>query len=378
MGAQDIQDQGVTVTALGFREQRDRQASTTSNVEGARLGTTGETSVITALSAKAPGVNITRTGGDPGASARIVIRGPSTITGNIEPLFVVDGIPMSNSQFGNGGAGVQEQSRLSDLNPADIESVEVLKGGAAAALFGSRAANGVVLITTKSGARAGGRMNVQFTSQVSVDEVNREIPMQTIYGQGSNGIYQNYSATGAGQSASYGDIIADRAGNTAAYYPGSTLVTRGTAAGQTIRQFTNGTAANPHGGNNSTATYDRFNAVFGTGTAFDNNLSISGSDAANAYFLSVGNLAQQGTIRSNSNYNRTSIRLNAERQFTSQFRVAATTSFARVTSDRVQQGSNTSGIMLGAVRSPADYNMEAAYLGNFTDCLLYTSPSPRD
>ena len=112
--------------------------------------------MVNALSGKASGVRITKSNGDPGAGSTIRIRGANSIGGSIQPLIIVDGVPLDNTTNYGGGntitggnGGVTQGSRLNDINPADIESVNVLKGASAASLYGSRAANGVVVITTK-------------------------------------------------------------------------------------------------------------------------------------------------------------------------------------------------------------------------------------
>jgi TonB-dependent SusC/RagA subfamily outer membrane receptor len=139
----------VSVTATGMKQSTRKMGYTTSQVQGKKLTTTGEGGVIQALTGKASNVQITKNSGDPGAGAYIQIRGQNTITGNTQPLIIVDGVPVSNSSLGGGIDGVVQQSRLNDINPQDIENVEVLKGAAAAAIWGTRAANGVILITTK-------------------------------------------------------------------------------------------------------------------------------------------------------------------------------------------------------------------------------------
>jgi len=123
----------VVVTALGTKTQRDRFASSVATLDGTAVAKSGETSLLTGLSGKASGVLITRNGGDPGAGAYIQIRGQNTINGNIQPLFIIDGVPVSNASDNTGtgtasGNGIVQQSRINDLNPEDIERMEVLKG----------------------------------------------------------------------------------------------------------------------------------------------------------------------------------------------------------------------------------------------------------
>ena len=123
----------VVVSALGVKQSNDEQGVATSQVQGNAIARSGETSAITGLSGKASGVQITRTGGDPGAGAYIQIRGQNSITGSNQPLIIVDGVPISNSNLGSGMGGVVQQSRLNDINPNDIASVQILKGAAASA-----------------------------------------------------------------------------------------------------------------------------------------------------------------------------------------------------------------------------------------------------
>ena len=146
----------VVVSALGFTENRDEVGSTSSIVNPDDIKRSGETTILNSLGAKASNVQISRSNGDPGAGSTIRIRGANSISGSSNPLIILDGIPISNNaQYGGGNegrdAGVSQQSRLNDLNPNDIESVQILKGASAAALWGSRAANGVLVITTKNG-----------------------------------------------------------------------------------------------------------------------------------------------------------------------------------------------------------------------------------
>ena len=195
----------VSVTALGFEQNKDVQGSTSSKVSGQAIVRTGETGVINALAGRAAGVQVSRSSGDPGAGSYIQIRGQSTITGSNQPLVIIDGIPMSNSSIGETFEGVRQQSRLNDINPNDIADVQVLKGAAAASLWGSRAANGVIVITTKKG-RSGNKMDISFNSSLSIDKVNVFHPMQDKFGQGSNGVF-NPTASGA-----WGDKISTRSG----------------------------------------------------------------------------------------------------------------------------------------------------------------------
>ena len=330
-----------------------------SRVEGRQLADSGEPTVLQSMSGKLPGVQVTGSTGDPGAGSRIVLRGPTTITGSTQPLFVIDGVPVSNQSFGNGTAGVAQQSRINDVNPEDIASVEVLKGASAAALYGSRAANGVVLITTKKGrGLQSARPSVTIRSSLSVDQVNQTIPLQNSYGQGSFGWYNQGYNRPAGTSTSWGDRIADREGGAddEILDPGFYAVGPN---GQRFGAIAPGDSGAVHGGKNSRETFDQNDIIFGTGLVSDNSVSISGGDEISTYLFSAGYLSQGGVVQANSNYKRATVRLNADRRFTEKLKIGVTANYVNTTSDRVQGGSNLSGIMLGGMRTPPDFNGEA-------------------
>jgi TonB-dependent SusC/RagA subfamily outer membrane receptor len=194
----------VVVTALGFTEDRDELGYASSTVSGENVVEASESTLINSLSGKASGVRISRNSGDPGGGAYIQIRGISTIDRDAQPLIVVDGIPISNDS-----RGAQEsfaaQSRLNDINPNDIESVTILKGASAAALWGTRALGGVIVIKTKSG-QYNRQLSVTYKTSYSIDQINRRYPQQTSFGQGDNGVYNQRARD------SWGDRIADRSG----------------------------------------------------------------------------------------------------------------------------------------------------------------------
>jgi TonB-linked SusC/RagA family outer membrane protein len=357
----------VIITALGTKAERDKFASSITTVEGKNIAKTGETSLLTGLSGKAAGVLITRNGGDPGAGAYIQIRGQNTINGNIQPLFIVDGMPVSNASDNLGtaaGNGIVQQSRINDINPEDIESLEVLKGASAAALWGTRAANGVVVITTKKGRDTNGKVNITVKSTVSFDRVNKMPALQQTYGQGSGGLYVQ------GQRNSFGDRIADRTGGS------DTYITDPTAAGyQGFVTFpdgsqryaiASGTAANSHGGKNARDTYDHTTDAFQTGHFTDNSINISGGNSRSNFLISYGNLSQQGVIRAYSNYQRNTARVSVSSQFTDWFRASANVGYTKTYSSRTQEGDNVDGIMLGALRTPPDFD-NSYYTGTYTN-----------
>ena len=357
----------VVITALGVEASRDKFASSISTVAGKNLAKTGETSLLTGISGKVAGVLITRNGGDPGAGAYIQIRGQNTINGNIQPLFIIDGMPVSNASDNLGtaaGNGIVQQSRINDVNPEDIERMEVLKGASAAALWGTRAANGVIVITTKKGRDTQGKVNITFKSTVSFDRVNKMPLLQRTYGEGSGGLFIQ------GNRNSFGDLIAGRTGGTDTYitdpaaqgYQGFVTFPDGTKR----YAIASGTAANPHGGKNTTDTYDHTQDVFQTGHFTDNSLNISGGSGRSTFMVSYANLNQDGVIKAYSNYQRNTARINVASQFTEWLRASANVGYSKIYSSRVQQGDNIDGIMLTSLRTPPDYD-NAAYNGTYVN-----------
>jgi TonB-linked SusC/RagA family outer membrane protein len=349
----DNQLDEVVVTSLGFTEKRDRQGSTYSVVSTGAVQRSGEATFANSLSGKAAGVSITRTSGDPGAGSRIRIRGANTILGSSSPLIIVDGSPMNSetTKIVNGGSSntgaVNFGSRLNDINPSDIASVQVLKGASAAALWGSRAANGVIVITTKQG--QSGDAKITFSSTYSFDQISERIPRQNVWGQGQNGSYSPSKAE------SWGDYIPDRAG-------GADIVNN--SGGFFTSQ--NGTAYYPITTKNSRQTFieENFNAAFQTGTFWQNDLNISGGNEKNTYFFSLSNIQQEGIIRG-SDYDRTNIRFNYNAELNDWMSLSNKVAYTYTNSNLTQGNSNVGGIQLGHLRTPADFD-NRDYIGTYT------------
>ena len=306
----------VVVTGSGTTTTRERLGTSVSTVASDQIKKATEANLVNALAAKATGIEVTSSAGDPGAGSGIVIRGFKTIEGSGQPLFVVDGVPVDNSTIVSefSDAEISYANRAVDINPNDIESVEILKGAAAASIYGLRAANGVVLITTKSG--RSGQTRITFTSTATADEVNRVIPLQQRFGRGINGATPTCQPNAVCQLRSWGAPI---------------------AAG--------------------TKTYDHARDVFRTGTQLDNNLQMSGGDAARNFYLSAGWFDQQGIARGpNSALVRRSARLKGSQALLPQLRVGGNVMYTDLAQRALQKGNNLNGLMLGATRQPADFN----------------------
>ncbi len=178
----------VVVTALGITREERSLGYSVSEVDGDDFKKVREPNVINSLAGKVPGLSINTTAGGPAGSSRVIIRGATSITGNNQPLYVIDGVPMDNSNYGQVegskySAGFDMGDAISAINPEDIDKISVLKGPAAAAVYGSRAANGVILITTKKGGRQD--LGIEFNSTMTFEnQLTRFDGYQNLYGQG--------------------------------------------------------------------------------------------------------------------------------------------------------------------------------------------------
>ena len=332
----------VSVTALGFETNRDKQGSTSVSVTPSDMTRSGEALIMNSLSSKASNVIVNAVSGDPGSGSSIRIRGNNTISGSSQPLVVVDGMPINNSQiYGNSSrfGGVTQQSRMNDLNANDVKSVEVLKGASAAALWGSRAANGVIVIQTKDG--AAGNMKMSYKHTTSYDEIHEKIPMQTTYGQGRNGVWTTHAE-------SWGDKIADRAGGADTYNKDKAYFVSedGSFTQYTITQ------------KNSKDTFvnQNFDQIFGTGKLNQDDFQVSGGDQSKTYLFSYSRLRQDGMIR-NSFYDRDNVRLNTRFKLSNKITMSSKVGYTYSESNRIQRGSNVAGLMLGLLRNAPDFDM---------------------
>ena len=332
----------ISVTALGFETNRDKQGSTSVSVTPADMTRSGEALIMNSLAAKASNVIVNAVSGDPGSGSSIRIRGNNTISGSSQPLIVVDGMPINNSQiYGNSSrfGGVTQQSRMNDLNANDVKSVEILKGASAAALWGSRAANGVIVIQTKDG--AAGNMKMSYKHTTSYDEIHEKIPMQTTYGQGRNGKWTTHAE-------SWGDKIADRAGGEDTYNKDKAYFV------SDVGDFTQYTITQKN--SKKTFVEENFNQVFGTGKLNQDDFQVSGGDQSKTYLFSYGRLRQDGMIR-NSFYDRDNVRLNTKFKLSNKITMSSKVGYTYSESNRIQRGSNVAGLMLGLLRNAPDFDM---------------------
>ncbi len=298
----------IVVTGQGTTTTAERLGHARNSVSDSLILRSQEPNIVQALAGKAPNVEVTQQSGEPGASSYIRIRGPKTIQGTGQPLFVVDGVPIDNSTLSTGSflESTVATNRASDINPMDIESVEILKGAAAAAIYGARAANGVVLITTKQGIPGATRFN--WRSSISRDEVNQSVPLQRRYGWGYGG-----------------DEI-----------PGFAL---------------------SYGPELTGPTFDHWGELFRTGSMIDNQLTISGGSERTTFYISGSRLDHQGVIVGPNNwYDRTTVRLKGTHRFRNELTLGGNVSYVDSRGAFIQKGSNLSGLLLGGLRTPPNFD----------------------
>jgi len=299
---------GVVVTALGITRERSQLGTAVQQISSADLNQTHDMNILNQLSGKVSGVVMNQSGTQ-GGSTNIVIRGQNSITGNNQPLFIVDGVPVSNASHGSysccggldiGNTGKDYGSAIDDINPEDVATVSVLKGPNAAALYGSRAANGVILITTKKGANTSGRVNTQLTSSLTWDTPSILPDYQNEYGQGAGGEFNFVDGKGGGVNdgldQSFGPRLDGR--TTGCVFvpnsPSDPLAPHTYDTSVPCAQF------NAPNGAPWVAHPNNVSSFFNTGKTLANTLAFSGgTDKAQAR-LSVGDQQVQGIVPNNT------------------------------------------------------------------------------
>jgi TonB-linked SusC/RagA family outer membrane protein len=347
----------VVVTALGIRREKRALTVATQTISADEMNKSGTGNALGELEGKASGLTVIQSTGDPGGGVYFRLRGATSVTGNNQPLIIVDGIPIDNSinnfdatapsgnnsngANGNLTGGQQPTNRGNDLNPNDIESINVLKGPAATALYGIQAASGAIVITTKKGG-AGRRTAVSFNSSVVWDKVGMLPKLQDQWSQGSGG---HYSPPQNGGSTSWGANIDTLFWDGATNYP---FDKHGNIVGKSSPN-----AKIP------VTPYDRYN-FFKTGMTFNNNIALSGGNETSGYRLSLGNVSQSGIVPK-AQYDKTTVSLSGQSKISSRLSTSAGLTYIHSTNYKVQQGSNLSGVMLGLLRTPVTFDNSNGY-----------------
>lgn len=349
----EAQLQEVVITALGIRREKRSLTYATQTIGSDQINKSGTGNPLSELEGKAAGLTVINSAGDPGSGTYIRLRGVTSITGDNQPLMVIDGVPIDNSinnydptsatpntsgANANLTGGTIPSNRGIDLNPNDIESITVLKGPAATALYGIRAASGALIITTKKGA-AGQKMSVEFNSSANWSTTNKLPDLQDKFSQGSGGIYRGPKSGNSGRRVTWG------------------------AALDTLFWDGNPNEWDPHGnivGKSSplakipVTPYDRYE-FFKTGYALNNNIALSGSTDRSSFRASVGNIYQTGVIPK-TKYNKTTFSINGQTRLNEKLSINGSMNYIISYNDKVQQGSNVSGVMLGLLRTPPTFD----------------------
>lgn len=292
----------VVVTSFGLEQERKALGYSVQEIDSENLTIGNQSNMVNALSGKVSGVEITNTGGAPGRSSRIVIRGVNSLdpSADNQPLFVVDGVPIDNSTIESTGTPRGMSNRAADLNPNDIESVNVLKGSAATALYGVRAANGAVIITTKRGNAETTQINI--SSSVGFDRITKYPDFQEVYGQGFSFQHQPESFW-----PNWGAKIEDVQQNIDPDW----------------------------------RYYNIWRDAAQTGHQIDNSVNISGGNESATYYASVSNLQHEGVLPF-GDWDRTSVRLSGDISPRENFQVRASVNYInsgglRVLGDRFME-----------------------------------------
>ena len=281
----------VVVTALGIKREKKALGYSVGEVKGEMLTETPQPSILNSLQGKVSGVRISQMDGTVGSSVNIIIRGAKSLSNDNQPLFVIDGVPVANN-LNNYYQGADMGNAISDLNPDDVESVSVLKGASAAALYGSRAGNGVILITTKASAKGKNGIGVSVNSSVVFDVPYDYYPYQSQFGTGKAGAH----VFSEGDNETWGSQL-DK--------------------GEEWVQW------NTNGVKKPLVSYkNRIQDFMRTGSTYTNNVSVNGNSDKGYFRLSVGDMRNTGMIP-NTDMNRSTINLNTMYKLSEKLSVTA-------------------------------------------------------
>ena len=343
----------IVVTAIGIPRETKALSYSVQNVNAEDISRASQTDVINTLQGKVSDLQVISSSGVAGAASYIQVRGATSLTGNNQPLFVVDGVPIAGAETGgdieaasgNNFDGVGLSNRAIDLNPDDIESVSVLKGGAATALYGLRAASGAIIITTKKGkATTGKKISVTFSTSVKFDVVSQLPARQDQYGQGSGGNWIS------GNKFSWGPKL-----DTCAY-------DKSNWSTYEWKDFDNAgrIVSNKVGQNGAINTYNPYN-FFQTGLTTDNSIALSGGGDVSTFYFSFSDNQTKGIIPNNTMH-RNTFKISGDTKLSEHWKVSGNANYIITSANRIQQGNNTSGIMLGLLRTPPTFDNGAGYI----------------
>lgn len=350
-----LQMDKVVVTAVGLEKETKALGYATEQVSGSTITAGRPTDVINSLQGQVAGAQINSSSGSPGAAAYIRLRGVNSLQGNNQPVFVVDGVLIDNSYMGNTNevGNVDYSSRAVDINPDDIESVNVLKGAAATALYGLNASAGAIIITTKKG-RRDGLTNVNYSYTMGIDEVNKLPELQNKYSQGNAFAFQGEATRRAHSWGALIDTLRYDGATTNQWNKNGNIVGQSNASAK-----------------GAVTPFDNLNSFFQTGGSQQHSLNISSGNSMGSYFFSITDFRQNGIVP-NSTFDRTSLRLNSDYSLYPNLKISANAQYIRSGGQKIQKGSNTSGVMLGLLRTPPSFDNANGSSDPVGDATAYT------
>ena len=351
----------VVVTALGVKKSSKAVGYAVQEIKAAELTKGGNNSLSGALQGKLAGVQITPSSGAPGASSQIVIRGARSFTGNNTPLYVIDGMPVASTadySTGNSVTGSDSSNRAVDIDPNDIESISILKGQAASALYGIRASNGVVLITTKSGRglAKGGKPVISFTTSSSFESISKKPETQNLYAQGSNGLFNPTASTSWGPKISelpndprYGGNIANDI-NGGTLRPGMYYVPQRAKSG-----------LDPWVTPNS---YDNIGDYFRVGQTINTSFNIAQATEKTNYSFGVGSANQEGMMLGTS-MDRYTLKAVVETNLSETWKTGFSVNY--VQTKLFKSTSANDGVLPGVFGAPRSYDLRGNGFASVSD-----------
>lgn len=339
----------VTVTALGIERQVKALGYAAQEIQGAELNEVRDPNLLNNLSGRVAGVNIVQGPTGAGSTSRITVRGETSLTKN-DPLFVVDGVPISNSSYINptndGTQEIDYGNAAGEINPDDIESMSILKGAAATALYGSRAGNGVILITTKKGKSSQKGLGISYNHTSTFETILTIPEWQNDYGQGVNGQFEFGDGLGGGlginddEDQSWGPAFANNL--SIAQFDGPATGPNGEALRGADVLARNGAAITPTAWQ---AYPDNVRDFFETGYTTTNNIAIYGGSDKGNFRLSYTNLYNSGIVP-NNDLRRNYVSFNASQKVSDDFTVTATANYINTKSDhRLPNGYGSENLM---------------------------------
>jgi len=363
----------IVVTAMGIKRDRKALGYAAQDLKADDLNKSGTTSLANAIQGKLTGVDVRQSSGAPGASSQIIIRGARSFDGNNQPLYVIDGMPINTQadyDTGNSVTGANLSDRSIDINPEDIESINVLKGQAASALYGIRASNGVIVITTKRGSKNNmNKPTVTISTNLSAQRVSRKFERQDVYAQGDR-----LSAYNPNSSMSWGPKINDLPNDPT--YGGNTANAYTDADGSRQGQYYSPQRAKAGlDGWTTPQVYDNVGDFLGTGFTENTNINLSQSINGINYSFGVNNSYQDGIIPS-TGMNRWGVRGLVDWKINSQWNTGFSVNYS--SSEITSAPGANDGIMNVVYSAPAEYDLKGIpnhAPGDITDPILFRSTS---